>query len=853
MALLVNYEGTYLPPNKLWYLVDGTWKEVITVFENPVQQEIALIDANRIKQDQVVNGLMTKQQQLMAQIDGSDPTIPMTFDPVEIESIMQQVEVIDLQLNVAKTEQVVLTKKLFEQKAQMEYLRLISEGEMALKKIAATVDNPTNWGVIRIAPQSTLDERLEVVIQSGMPTNERIFNYGLVYYRLYRKNSTEAIDDIVALQNEYLRRLDKVSYDLGREPTNYIITFDDIQPVYIEVNQFVNSGAKRIEDYLANIRDQQKYILDNIELAKAAMTALQIKADEGLIPVVDNKIITLNTEQALQVPLGSALLDYQSVTSFDQLVSTQTIQQIASGSLDINDYPGIVKVNQEVTALNEKIVAVQDFSSINNAIQNKLVSNEIVFNLEAVNILKLDLVSAQDQFWNTVLGSTTLSNSGGTTKYTQTYTSGGMYRFKPEELVILSTTISYIINVAETNKDTLTLLVSGGSNNPKIISVVNGNVTITEDIKVELSADQTKIISVVANEVQNLNVSSNLTYQSENPYIISVKENTVYETDGVSSEISLSSIHPDIISAKETNKYEFNPSEFTVFEAEEYANAYFVIQFNDMTTVSEIPFNTTKMPLGLTYNDNIVEVRMYDTTNCEFSFNTTKMPLELNNDYIVGITENNESSFSFNTTKMPLGSANDYIVSFNNNESKIVEFSFNTQKVKSYQLNGYAHSNKYNSTGLYSGFEIITFSEPDFYYPEIHTNGLSNYSNIIAEPKSNDSIISQTGLKVLEQENLNISNVNVNEIYITSSKLVNVLDPNTNVNSVNNESVSVTDNTLITVLDTNLYPTVNKGKDVVSMVIQTKSNTDTSTIIVNKNTSDNKVPTVQTNTGVVIS
>lgn len=853
MALLVNYEGTYLPPNKLWYLVDGTWKEVITVFENPVQQEIALIDANRIKQDQVVNGLMTKQQQLMAQIDGSDPTIPMTFDPVEIESIMQQVEVIDLQLNVAKTEQVVLTKKLFEQKAQMEYLRLISEGEMALKKIAATVDNPTNWGVIRIAPQSTLDERLEVVIQSGMPTNERIFNYGLVYYRLYRKNSTEAIDDIVALQNEYLRRLDKVSYDLGREPTNYIITFDDIQPVYIEVNQFVNSGAKRIEDYLANIRDQQKYILDNIELAKAAMTALQIKADEGLIPVVDNKIITLNTEQALQVPLGSALLDYQSVTSFDQLVSTQTIQQIASGSLDINDYPGIVKVNQEVTALNEKIVAVQDFSSINNAIQNKLVSNEIVFNLEAVNILKLDLVSAQDQFWNTVLGSTTLSNSGGTTKYTQTYTSGGMYRFKPEELVILSTTISYIINVAETNKDTLTLLVSGGSNNPKIISVVNGNVTITEDIKVELSADQTKIISVVANEVQNLNVSSNLTYQSENPYIISVKENTVYETDGVSSEISLSSIHPDIISAKETNKYEFNPSEFTVFEAEEYANAYFVIQFNDMTTVSEIPFNTTKMPLGLTYNDNIVEVRMYDTTNCEFSFNTTKMPLELNNDYIVGITENNESSFSFNTTKMPLGSANDYIVSFNNNESKIVEFSFNTQKVKSYQLNGYAHSNKYNSTGLYSGFEIITFSEPDFYYPEIHTNGLSNYSNIIAEPKSNDSIISQTGLKVLEQENLNISNVNVNEIYITSSKLVNVLDPNTNVNSVNNESVSITDNTLINVLDTNLYPTVNKGKDVVSMVVQTKSNTDTSTIIVNKNTSDNKVPTVQTNTGVVIS
>ena len=164
MALLVNYEGTYLPPQKLWYLVDGVWKEVVNVFESTAQQDIAVLDQNRIKQDKVVNALGSRATELLAKIDGSDPTIPIETDPVKIEEILKEFEIVNLQLEVAKTEQVVLTKYLFEQKAQMEYIKLVSEGEQALEKIAKNVLNPVEWLVIRIAPQSTLDERLEVAI-----------------------------------------------------------------------------------------------------------------------------------------------------------------------------------------------------------------------------------------------------------------------------------------------------------------------------------------------------------------------------------------------------------------------------------------------------------------------------------------------------------------------------------------------------------------------------------------------------------------------------------------------------------------------------------------------------------------
>ena len=212
MALLVNYEGTYLPPQKLWYLVDGVWKEVVNVFENNAQQEVAVL----------------------ARIDGINPAVPLETDPAQIESLLNEINTIELQLSITKTEQVVLTKKLFEAKAQMEYLKLVTEGEHALERIATQVINPAEWGVIRIAPQSTLDERLEVVIQHGLDTNDRIFNYGLVYYRLYKIGSADQNDDLNYLKDQFKRRLNKSAFELGIEPTNYVFTTDNIQNVYVE-------------------------------------------------------------------------------------------------------------------------------------------------------------------------------------------------------------------------------------------------------------------------------------------------------------------------------------------------------------------------------------------------------------------------------------------------------------------------------------------------------------------------------------------------------------------------------------------------------------------------------------------
>ena len=603
MALLVNYEGTYLPPQKLWYLVDGVWKEVVNVFESTVQQDIAILDQNRIKQDQVVNALGSKATELLAKIDGSDPTIPIETDPAKIEDILKEFEILNLQLEVAKTEQVVLTKYLFEQKAQMEYIKLVSEGEQALEKIATLVTNPVEWQVIRIAPQSTLDERLEIAIQHGLDTNDRIFNYGLVYYRLFKVSGNDPNDDLEYLKEQFKRRLNKVAFDAGTEPTNYIFTVDSIQNVYIEVNAFVNSGAKRIEDYLASVKDQQKYILDKIEDAKVAMATLEEKVVAGDIVKVDGMIQTISSKPELVVPLGLNLLQYQNVTSFQQLVSTSTLQDIASGTKQVEDFPGVVKLNNDANSLNEKLQSIQDFQTLNGEIQNDLVTGNYVFDLNVFSIKKNTLSQTKNLFWSNPLGETGITS--GRILFTQTYTSNGTYKFTTNELVSLHTNYVNIISTMLANTKIGTLGVTIG-NIPavRIIQSIEANTIILDknDIDVEKETTSVNIISRVTSNVKNTGplLASFKTIDYGNR-IVSVSEtNLVDETNGINQYLNCIKVnqndqpHPAIPFVYKNNLYtvEFPIQldiEHPVINSLFYATTY-EYPLNSLTSVNVEPY-----------------------------------------------------------------------------------------------------------------------------------------------------------------------------------------------------------------------------------------------------------------------
>ena len=731
MALLVNYEGSYLPPQKLWYLVDGVWKEVTNIFENAAQQELAVLDQERIKQDQVVAALQTKSVALMASIDGSDPSIPLVEDPAAIEAILMEVEVLNLQLQVAQTEQVVVTKQLFEQKAQLEYIKLVTQGETALAKIGNVVTNPDDWKVIRIAPQSTLGERLEVVIQSGLDTNDRVFNYGLVYYRLFKVNSVDANDNLDLLKAEFQRRLDIDGYTLGVEPTNYILTIDTIQNVYTEVNQFVNSGAKRIEDYLASIKDQQKFILDQIEESKASMVQLEeIKiANPEAVPVNENgTIITSATNNDLKVPLGDKLLSYQNVTSFDQLVSTSTLQDIAAGTKDIADYPGVLQLNKDASALNEKLQSVQAFQEVNNQIQNDLISGNSVFNLTVLNTKKAGLTGSKTLFWTSQLGNSTVSSSGGSLSYSQTYTSSGTYKFKNNELVVLSTKYTAIINGLLSSTSTVTLGVTFyDGEQPKIISVKNGSIYAYDgSSKIASKAIQTSIVSANKAHTSNDKTSTYTKFNTvEQPHhnIVFVKENASVTTP---SDVTLSVYQPVINGLFYANTEDSGLALATTFSTPIYEYSLRITQLVNMMNVpangqESFSFNAKEIPLTDYFknNDNIISQITEEITPGLLSFNAKEIPLTdyfKNNDNIISqITgEITPGLLSFNASHIIMTDfmvKNDNIIQQDKDSlsTPIDAFSFNIKQTNSYLTvkNGYGQDTGYTVGSSINGMVII--------------------------------------------------------------------------------------------------------------------------------------------------
>ena len=718
MALLVNYEGTYLPPQKLWYLVDGVWKEVVNVFENNAQQEVAVLDQERIKQDQLVSALITKEADLLARIDGSNPAVPLETDPAQIESLLNEINTIELQLSITKTEQVVLTKKLFEAKAQMEYLKLVTEGEHALERIATQVINPAEWGVIRIAPQSTLDERLEVVIQHGLDTNDRIFNYGLVYYRLYKISSADQNDDLNYLKDQFKRRLNKSAFELGIEPTNYVFTTDNIQNVYVEVNQFVNSGAQRIEDYLASIKDQQKFILDAIEDAKVSMVALQAKVDAGTLIPVDGKIMSAATKDNLQVPIGDVLLSYQNVTTFDQLVSTSTLQDIAAGTKDVANYPGIVKLNSDATSLNEKISAVQNFLTTNSEIQKDLTSGEITFNLNIISTKKATLTPSKLLFWSSPLGETTVGTSSGNLSYSQTYTSSGTYKFKNNELVTLSTKYSAIINVLSSSTNNIVLGVTfKAGDDPRIINVENGKIFVYgETSTVTPKVNQVAIINASSAGIQDTKTETNtVANDKEQPHttIVFVKQPGIVETPG---EVIITVTQPIVNGLFYANTEDSKLAEATNVSTVLYDYAFNIHQIPtlDYVPVNSFSFNAKEMPLTNWFknNDNIISQVKESISESVLSFNAKEMPLTnwfKNNDNIIAQVKEAivVGSFAFNAYSVPIQAMkyNSNVIEQEKVPSPVNAFSFNTKQTNNYTSvkNGYGQDTVYVAATTQSG------------------------------------------------------------------------------------------------------------------------------------------------------
>ena len=822
MALLVNYEGTYLPPQKLWYLVDGVWKEVVNVFENTAQQELAVLDQERIKQDQVVTALITRENELLAKIDGSDPTIPIETDPAKIEAILNEIDTIELQLSITKTEQVVLTKKLFEAKAQMEYLKLVTEGEQALEKIAKNVTNPSEWGVIRIAPQSTLDERLEIVIQHGLDTNDRIFNYGLVYYRLYKLSSADQNDNLDYLKDQFKRRLNKAAYDLGIEPTNYILTIDNIQNVYVEVNQFVNSGAQRIEDYLASIKDQQKYILDSIEEAKVSMDALQAKVVAGTLTPVDGKIIAAAVNDDLKVPIGDVLLNYQSVTTFDQLVSTSTLQDIAAGTKDIADYPGIIKLNADATALNEKIGAVQNFLTTNKEIQNELTSGQITFNLNVLTTKKATLTPSKLLFWTSPLGDTTVATSAGALSYSQTYTSSGTYKFKNNELVTLSTTYSAIINALMSHTNTIVLGVTFKSGDqPRIINVEKGGLYVYgKDSVVNPRAIQTSIVNVNSASIIDTKTEQNTkANDKEQPHtkIVFVKENGYVETPG---EVIITVTQPIINGLFYANTEDSQVQASTHVSTVVYDYAFDIHPIHTLDYVDPLgsfSFNAKEIPLSDWFknNDNIISQVKESIGEATFSFNTKEIPLTnwfKNNDNIISQVKETITSqlLTFNAFQIPIEAMkyNDNIIAQDKTSllTPINAFSFNTKQTNNYSnvKNGYGQDTTYVATTTQAGatnlngisiIKLVSSSDistggatlinaANKEYPSLlktvsksrDTKG--DYARISYYSKTRIIITSQTGLVILESK---YPDDTMNALYdaiprMITPKAVNIVD-----------------------------------------------------------------------------
>jgi hypothetical protein len=470
------------------------------------------------------------------------------------------------------------------------------------------------------------------------------------------------------------------------------------------------------------------------------------------------------------------------------LVSTQVLNDIAAGTKDINDYPGIQKLNNDAVALNEKVQAIKDFQEINSTIVNDLASGAITFNLNILSTKKQSLNVSKNLFWNSPLGDSTISNSGGQISFTQTYTSSGTYKFKNNELVNLSTTYVSIINalVANTKPGTLAVTFTAGEQ-PKIIQIIDGYVyAYGEESPIIPSVNQKAIINVSEVYTKEIDISTNIgRNEKAQPHtaIPVVKENYTFTTD---PNVNLKVFHPTINGLFYANTVEVNLSSNTLFTTPTFEYAFNIRQLQNLETpVSSISesfgFNAKEIPLTNWFinNDNIISQVKEEIKEVSFNFNAFVIPLDnfTNNDNIITQVKEDLDTWSggiliFNPSLEPLpsvSSKNDNIIEQDVEASTFGFITFNAQKVNSYDKikNGYAVLD-------WDRVESVLESAPGFTVIEYNLNNsnATNTSNLekfekwydtFGKPKKEYSILelgqktrliiaSQTGLGIKEFE-----------------------------------------------------------------------------------------------------
>ena len=772
MALLVNYEGTYVEPQKLWYLIDGAWKEVQQVFESPIQNEIALADTERIKLDQTVLGLTTKIEELNYQINGGSPTVPVLTDPAQLLEAQKQLDIATLQLDVAKIEQVIATKELFEQKAQIEYKKLILQGEIALEKITTLVNNPDEWGVIRLDPQGPLDERLEVAITHGLLTNERLFTYGSMEYRLYKLDQIEDIDNLVYLADNFKRRLAKTDYTNGTVALNYIMKTQTVKEAIIDVNGFVNSGAQRIEDYLFSLKEQSKYILDGISAVQDSL--IQLAAIQT--PNVDGTFASVNTKT--DVNLGTILLKSQGVTSYDSLVSTQVLNDIAAGTKVSTDYVGYTKIVTSQNSLEEKIYSMQEFRETNEQIQNDMVTNKISFvTLNVLSTQKVKLAPAKNLFWSSPLSDATVSKTQ--LPYIPGYTSAGTYQFKVDELVTLSTQYISIISAILTHTAEVTLGVSHGTHPIRIIQVLENNTfTVGPEVRFTFN-DQPKIINV--SEVNSGNPILLNEVNEKDQHHTAIPFVQYANTKAPDDIVELSVYHPIINSIFYPNTYEFSFNECTKLSTEEYEMAFNISVLEYKDEVKSFNFNTYSTKAEYERTENVVS--FIESSDCTLLFNT----FLTNNEFeraqnAVSFIESLDCPLSFNmTSALPVTDISTYdsaVVSFIESSDCIINF--NCIQTRSKQLNGYSQATSFTVTGTIGSVQEITIDSNNEATLDTITYDVLT-QRLETAKKTQIVITSQTGLVITDIETdfvdlINISKTNIPRILTSSGLRINIIE-----------------------------------------------------------------------------
>ena len=758
MALLVNYEGAYTEPQKLWYLIDDVWKEVVNVYESPIQQEIAVIDAARIDQDKTVNSLITRMEVLQLSLDGTDPSVGLVTDTAAISKINEEIGIITLQLDIAKLEQVAITKQLFEQKAQIEYKKLVLEGEKAIEKISNNVDSIGEWGVIRLDPQDALDERLEVAIQHNLDTNERIFNYGAVYYRLYKLNQINIEDSLADLSNNFKRRLAKTAYAENTLAINFIMSTMTVAEAFTEVSQFVSSGAQRILDFLASLQDQQKYILDNMEMVKDNLAQLEVLSETSdlISKDTDGNMVTNSTNDTLKKPLGKILLDTQGVTEFSELVSQQVMDGITAGTIDSDLYPNYATTTANMSSVEEKISAVSSLKTENDKVLTDLSNGTLKFTstVAVIGTRKEKVSVSKSLFWSSPLGTSTIATNGEKVSYNQGYTSSGTYKFKTNELVTLSTKYVAIISTILANTKNVQLAVSFGTQPIRIVQVIDAN-TIQIELLNETSTVAPAIINVEESNTQEAEISlfTNVN-EKEQPHtaIPFVKE---VNTKNPGEYVDLSVYHPVIntVFYPETYKYQWSASTnintviydraFVIYEVTSLSDPYSTFGFNAFATMSE-------------YVKTDFTISFIESQETTIGFNAFSTRVAAVRDNIINQTANyTPNAFHFNARVTPLSEKiNNFMDNIINQTSNAkVKINFNTYQMRNNEYNpknGYAQIVNQQTQGLDTlGLSIIT---DDVNLESLLTTITANdYYSEFSE-LSRIVITSQTGISIFEIE-----------------------------------------------------------------------------------------------------